>query len=508
MRRARAWSALALIAALLGCGQPEQVAGGTSSEVPNALNGRIVDDQGRPVAGAAVRVVPSQAFADSGLVLDSARTDSAGRWFLSVPSGSWTVVAQGAAGWSMRTADPDGVLYTDTLRSPVWVTGSVGAGFGLTQVWLRGTNLSATADSTGAFFLGPLPAGRLRLHLRADSASLDGSVHASPGQVVSTGAWLSALWGQEDYDLWPSARTAVVDLSATGANVQGDQPLFPVPVLLDSVLDVRSTDPTSLRFDDGEGVPYPYTLAWDSLGGHALAWVRLDTANGNSAKHLLRVLWGRHVALPKDMPQVFSSAAHFLGAWHCDSTAETSSGIALRWTGATHGPGPVGGAQVLTGSGSWSTDSVTLGGPNSWTVSLWVRMDAKPAASVVLAGFGGGQDSSDWGISLRGSDDHIRVWSGANSSDDLVSDSALKLATWTHLVATFDSPSNRIGLVIDTTSYPRKTVTFPTASRRSIQGGSGLAGAFDEIRLSDTGRAVQWSQLERQTQTGVPWLRW
>jgi len=75
-------------------------------------------------------------------------------------------------------------------------------------------------------------------------------------------------------------------------------------------------------------------------------------------------------------------------------------------------------------------------------------------------------------------------------------------------VATFDSPSNRIGLVIDTTSYPRKTVTFPTASRQSIQGGSGLAGAFDEIRLSDTGRAVQWSQLERQTQTGVPWLRW
>jgi hypothetical protein len=508
MRRATAWSALALTTALLGCGKPEQVAGGTSSEVPNALNGQIVDQQGRPVADAAVRVVPSSAWADSGLVLDSARTDSAGRWFISVPTGSWSVVAQGPAGWSMRSGYPDGVRYTDTLRSPVWVTGSVGAGFAHAQIWMRGTTLTAVTDSTGSFFFGPLPSGQLRLHLRADSTSLDGSVHADPGEVVSTGTWLSAFWGQEDYSLWPSARTALIDLSATGANVQGDEPLFPVPVLLDSVLDVRSTDPVSLRFDDGQGVPYPYSLAWDSSGGHALAWVRLDTANGSSAKHLLRVLWGRHAPVPADMPQVFSSSAHFLGAWHCDSATETSSGISLRWTGSSKGTGVVGNARVLAGSGSWSTDSVTLGGTNSWTISLWVRMDAPPTASVVLAGFSGGQDSADWGISLRSSDDHVRVWSGSNSSDDIVSDSALKLSTWTHLVATFDSPSNRIGLVIDTAAYPRKTVTFPTASRQSIQGGIGLAGAIDEIRFSDTARTTQWSQLERQTQIGVPWLRW
>jgi hypothetical protein len=507
MRRASAWSALALTAALLGCGQPEQVAGGTSSEVPNALNGRIVDGQGRPVADASVHVVPSQAFADSGLILDSARTDSAGRWFIAVPTGDWTVVAQGAAGWSMRAGAPDGVLYTDTLRSPVWVTGSVGAGFGHTQVWLRGTTLSATADSTGAFFFGPLPSGRLRLHLRADSTSLDGSVHASPGQVVSTGVWLWAHWGQEDYDLWPFARTAIIDLSATGANVQGDQPLFPVPVLLDSVLDVRTTDPTSLRFDDGQGVPYPYTLTWDSLGGHALAWVRLDTANGNSAKHLLRVLWGRHVAVPADMPQVFSSSADFLGAWHCDSSTETSSGISLRWTGSTRGTGAVGSAQVLAGSGGWTTDSVSLGGANSWTVSLWVRMDDKPSGETALAGFAGGADSARWGISVR-NDMHLRVWSGADTADQIVTTTPLALSTWTHLVATFDAPTKRIGLVVDTTVYPRNTVAFPTASRQPVVGGIGFPGAFDEIRLSDTARNTEWSQLERQTQSGVPWLRW
>jgi len=325
--------------------------------------------------------------------------------------------------------------------------------------------------------------------------------------VISTGAWLFAHWGQEDYDLWPSARTAVIDLSATGANVQGDQPDFPVPVALDSVLDVRTTDPASLRFDDGEGVPYPYTLAWDSIGGHALAWVRLDTANGNSAKHLLRVLWGRHVAVPADMPQVFSTSARFLGAWHCDSSTETSSGTSLRWTGSAAGTGAVGNARVLAGSGNWTTDSVSLGGANSWTVSFWVRLDAKPSVETVLAGFAGGADSARWGLSVR-DDMHVRVWSGADTADQIVTSAPLSLSTWTHLVATFDAPTKRIGLVVDTTVYPRNTVAFPTASRQPIVGGVGLFGAIDEIRLSDTARSTEWSQLEGQTQSGVPWLRW
>jgi hypothetical protein len=498
------------VAFLTSCGQSERVAGGTSSEVPNALNGQLLDGQGRPVVGAAIRAVPTQAFADSGLVVDTVRTDSSGRWFLAVPPGAWTVVAQGAAGWSMRDGFPDGKRHLDTLRSPVWVTGSVGPGFANTKVWLRGTDISAVADSAGSFFLGPMPSGDLRLHIKADSVLQDAVVRADPGQVLSTGTWISANWGQEDYSLWPHARTAVIDLSATGARVVGDQVGFPVPVLLDTVLDVKTVDPVGLRFDDGRGTPYPFSLSWNSTAGRATAWVRLDTANGSSAKHFLRVLWGRRVPVPPDMPPVFPPEAHFTGVWHCDSSLETLSGAALRWTGSQSTAGQVGNARLLAGSGSLSTDSVTLGGTRSWSISLWVRMDAKPTATVNLAGFQDGPDSTDWGISIRGSDEHIRVWSGANSSDDIVSDSALKLATWTHLVATFDAPSNRIGLVVDTTSYPRKTVTFPAASSQAIRGGTGWTGAFDEIRLSDTARAVQWSQLERQTQTtaGVPWLRW
>jgi hypothetical protein len=234
----------------------------------------------------------------------------------------------------------------------------------------------------------------------------------------------------------------------------------------------------------------------------------LDTANGSSAKHFLRALWGRRVPVPRDMPAVFSPKAHFTGAWHCDSASETFAGLGLRWTGSQAGSGTVGGARVLTGTGSWSTDSVSLGGSNSWSVGFWVRLDAKPSGEIVLAGFTGGTDSANWGISVRG-DNTVRVWSGAKTSDELLTTSPLPLSVWTHLVATFDAPSTRIGLVVDTTAYSRKTVVFPKPSRQPIVGGSGLGAAFDEIRLSDTARAVQWGLLERQTQTsGIPWLRW
>jgi hypothetical protein len=134
-------------------------------------------------------------------------------------------------------------------------------------------------------------------------------------------------------------------------------------------------------------------------------------------------------------------------------------------------------------------------------------MDDKPSGETALAGFAGGADSARWGISVR-NDMHLRVWSGADTADQIVTTTPLALSTWTHLVATFDAPTKRIGLVVDTTVYPRNTVAFPTASRQPVVGGIGFPGAFDEIRLSDTARNTEWSQLERQTQSGVPWLRW
>jgi hypothetical protein len=499
--------ALALL--LAGCGQEDKVAGGNSSEVPNALDGTALDEQGRPLAGAAVRVMAPWAWSDSGKVVDSARTDSLGHWSIAVPEGIWSVLVQSGSSLAVHLASPDGNRRPDTLRPGAWISGTVGGRFARTRVSLVGTPLFAETDSSGSFVLGPLPSGDLTLRLQADSLREDAVVHADPGQVLSTGAWEGAAWGQESATLWPFARTAVVDLSATGARVVGDQVGFVVPVVLDSVLDVGSIDSTGIRFDDGKGKFLPRALSWDAAAGRATAWVRLDTANGNSAKHFLRVLWGRSVRAPSDMPAIFGSDNGFSGAWHLDSASETSGGIGLRWTGSTSTTGSVDGARQLAGSGQWATDSVNLGGTASWTVSLWVRLDAKPSGETLLAGVDGAPDTARWGLSVK-DDMTVRLWSGANSGDEIATTTPLAVGTWTRLAATFDAASSRIGLVVDTTIYARTTVKYPAASRSPIHGGSGLRATFDELRLSDTARDVHWSQLEHQTQVrgGVPWIRW
>lgn len=508
MRTAIAAIACAL---LVGCGQGgERVAGGNSSEVPNALNGMVVDAQGRPVAGASVRAMPSAAWSDSGgSTVDSTRTDSLGLWFLAVPPGDWSVVAQAAGGMSLRQSSPDGHRRVDTLLSPTWIAGSAGSGFRRARISLLGTGIFADADSTGAFLLGPLPGGELRLRLVADSIRQDAVVHSDPGQILSTGAWLSARWGEESALLWPSARSAVLDFSATGGSVVGNHAGFVVPVLLDSVLGTGSADPRGIRFDDGKGRAYPYQLARDAASGKTTAWVRLDTAHGNSSKHFLRLLWGRDVPPPSDMPALFPRSDRFLGAWHLDSDGETSGGTGLRWTGSEAVDGVVGGARRIAGAGNWTTDSVLLGGRTSWTVSFWLRLDAKPSGEALLAGVDDGPDSTRWGISVR-DDRHLRVWSRTGTSDEIVTSAPLPLSGWTHVAATFDAASSRIGLVVDTTVYDRNTVAFPVAAKRAVHGGAGLWATFDEIRLSDTARDVHWSQLERQTQAkgGVPWIRW
>ena len=186
----------------------------------------------------------------------------------------------------------------------------------------------------------------------------------------------------------------------------------------------------------------------------------------------------------------------------------------MRWGGSRLGAGSVDRGRILSGTDSFYTDSVTLGGDRSWTISLWVKPTSTPSKQILLAGFQDGPDSTNWGLSLvpGASGIHARVWSGADTSKPLDDTVGLALSTWTHLVATFDyasSSSHRIGLVVDTVVYGRRSVVLPLASSQKLQGGAGLVGSLDEIWLSDTARKGQWSQLEHQTQTGgIPWLRW
>lgn len=500
-----------LALALWGC-EGERVAGGTSSEVPNALTGIVVDSRGIAAARCLVTRTASDATADSGFGADTAWTDATGRWALPARNGRWSLLFQ-HSGELALVQEPAATSIPLRLSSGGWISGIVGPGFTKGRVYLQGTGLWAQADSTGAFLLGPVPAGNLPIVLKADSAGVERTlrdiVRILPAEVRSTGIWFSSAWDGEDYALWPSARLAVLDLTSQGADVSGDQIRFPIPVRLDSVLDLSTTRPEDIRFDDELGHHLPFFVSeWNTTSNTALAWVRLDTANGNSAKHFLRIHWGRKAGSPTGMPGIFSVANDFLGAWGGPTERDAGS-LAIHWTSTGTIEGPVGSARATGESSSFSTDSVTLGGSASWTVSLWVRLDRKPSGEILLAGFDSGADSSRWGLSVK-DDQTVRVWSGADPSGELLSNSPIPTGTWVHLAATFEAGTQRrIGLVVGNEVHDRQRVVYPTASRQPIRGARSFRGAIDEIRLSTTAREGSWSQLESRTQApGVPWLRW
>lgn len=514
-----------VFAVLSGCGVTDgRVAGGTTSEVPNALTGNVVDPSGRPVAGVAIRIASSSTWADSVGHADTTRTDSLGRWSFRVlrDSGDVTLylrTADAGALARLSVRPQDSLFRRDTVRSFAWIEGRVLGASGTTKVAVLGTDLVARTDGQGQF-LFPVPSGALKLLVVADSQGVGVRRHleiqTTPGDTSRTGTLSIAplapqAFASEDYSLWDSSRSATIDLTAAGAGITGDHVGFPIPVRLDSVLDMKTVKPSEVRFDDGKGNRYPFEIeTWDTLSGKALAWVRLDTANGSSNKHALRVYWGRGgAAMPIGMPAVFDASNGFLAAWHLGTGTETSQANTMVWKAATTSAGIFGSTQSTTDKSSYLTDSVTLGGANSWTVSLWVKLDQKPSGEIHLAGFRDGPDEANWGLSIR-DDQVVRVWSGGDTTRSLESPSALPLGKWVHLAATFEAATTRIGLVVDSSSANRRTVVFPTLSTQRLRSGSGyLQGGIDEIRLSNLERAPEWSALEAQVgATGVAWLRW
>lgn len=512
-------------ALLSGCGfTDDRVAGGTSSEVPNALTGNVVDPAGRPVAGVAIRIASSSTWADSVAHVDTTHTDSLGRWsFRSLQDvGDLTLylhTANAGALARLSVGATDSLVRLDTVRDFAWVKGGVVGATGSTKVAVLGTDLVATTDAQGQF-LFPVPSGTLELLVVADSQGVGVrkklDVQTTPGETSDAGTLTIAplpaqAWTSEDYSLWTASRSATVDLSAAGAGITGDHVGFPVPVRLDSVLDMKTVKPAEIRFDDGNGLKYPFEIeTWDTLSGTALAWVRLDTANGSSSKHSLRVFWGRPGAsMPTGIPAVFDASNGFLSAWHLGANAETSQATAMTWTNATTADGVFGSMRATTDKSSYLTDSVTLGGSNSWTVSLWVKLDKKPSGEILLAGFRDGDQAANWGLSIR-DDKFARVWSGGDTSHSLESPSALPLGKWVHLAATFEATTTRIGLVVDSSSVSRKTVVFPVLSTQRLRSQPQLfQGGMDEIHLSTVERTPEWSALEAQVgASGVAWLRW
>lgn len=147
----------------------------TGSEIPNELRGRMVDANGKPVAGAVVVLYAVDALPGSEPVsADTVRTDASGSYaFPQVAPGNYNVIATGPDQRALRDSvsmDGNGLdVGTDTLRNPGSLVGRIvlqpkeDPRKALIQV--LGTDIFVNVDADGYFRLEDMAEGKYRLRL-------------------------------------------------------------------------------------------------------------------------------------------------------------------------------------------------------------------------------------------------------------------------------------------------------------------------------------------------------
>lgn len=150
----------------------------TGSEIPNELRGKLVDANGKPVAGAVVALYDVDALPGSGqLPAGSVHTDSYGSYaFREVAPGRYNLLGQESTQRALRDSvfvDGNGLdVGTDTLRSPGSLVGRI-----LLQpdsdprqaiIQVMGTEIYVNVDANGYFRLDDMADGKYRLRLAVD----------------------------------------------------------------------------------------------------------------------------------------------------------------------------------------------------------------------------------------------------------------------------------------------------------------------------------------------------
>lgn len=151
---------LAVGLTVLGCGEPDRSAGGSSYETENAVSARLVTPDGSPATGVLIRARPlAWLSGDTTGIPDDLRTDRDGRFRAPLGSGAWRLEAR-TSGLVAVLDVPAGRTNPDfgTLRlsRPAALFGRALPG---SVVAVSGLAHLDTTDSAGYFQLDSLPPG-------------------------------------------------------------------------------------------------------------------------------------------------------------------------------------------------------------------------------------------------------------------------------------------------------------------------------------------------------------
>lgn len=516
--------------ALAACGLPwETASGGSATETTGGakVTGMVVYPDGAAAAGAYISVRaaawPGDPSADTGEVIRVlAGRDGAFR-IDTLASGEYLIVAgDGKGNLAMAEFRNDAErktqkLVADTLRPAGGIAGSFArtnlGGMDTGHVEIFGLGRKAQADSSGAFSIEGLPAGKVKVRPRSTRPSYaysDTVATVLPAATASLAPFTPRL--VEDYSTWTHSRIVTVDAKTAG--VDSTVRDFPLAVrMTGEIIDLPGQGGRDLRFADAQGRHLAYALqTWAPGDNYAMAWVRLDSIKGGGITNL-RMYWGKPDAADQsDAKAVFKG---FAGVWHLhDSIAASGEGtFADVSPSAAHAEGKVAGGKGETlypGGQEFSgthmivaPDRSELKPAEGLYVSAWARLDGLDSLGAQLAGY-----AKSYGL-FAAPDGNVKFYlETATGYKDLdAADSArISDGNWHHYAGSWSGGIMRVYFDGDEhmSTAARSPLAYPKADALRIGGmaepGWNLKGRLAEIMVSPTGRSYHWIRMQYQTQ--------
>jgi hypothetical protein len=383
---------------LPGCSALNAVDGGGGIETV-AVAGKVVSSQGTPVVNAVVSLRRSDFLTNPGFpqlakirrTIVNTATDSTGAFFIdSVDLGSYSIEVNDRSGNGLLLqatageADQDVNLPTDTIR-PV---GAIEGVVDMRQqeqteivVQVKGLDRRAVVDAmTGKYSIADVPAGQYEIHVVTAPTVIRPAIRSDIAVASGASTTVDTI-RLPVFSGWAHSGRLTLNTTAAGAGVLGNVAGFPLLVRLSKAnFDFRQAlaKGADVRFTKPDATPLPFEIEqWDSAGGQAAVWVRLDTVYGDNSAQYLNMYWGNRAAADSSNPAaVFDTTNGYAGVWHlnrdcADATANGHDGTSF---GATDAAGIIGYAKRFDG-----TDSIRIAGllnsPASITLSAWASLN-------------------------------------------------------------------------------------------------------------------------------------
>lgn len=502
---------------------PPSLTGGTSSSENAKVKGTILDTAGDPAPGARVLLIPA-AFnpAEDTAVKKITRdtTDGSGAYsFVGVAPGVYNIQASNPAngtsllitGIECRKKDSI-TVSADTLKQPgtvvIALDTAVSPGV---KVYIPGTTTFEIVPAAAtSVTLDSVPWGNIPSILMKDQAG---------APAITLGSNVSVFPADTTY---PALSAKLfINTSATGANIQNPVMHFPLLVRL-TAADVDfaqfRADGGNIRFAKADGTPLKYEIAqWDTALKQAAVWVSVDTVLGNSSTQFITMTWGYSgVASASNSAGVFDTAFGFSGVWHLEESgtaafkdATQHGAIGQNFITSIDRNGIAGAGRNFNGTDYILVSKHILNmAVDDFTIALW--LNPRLARGVIVSKDTAiAQDSCAKRLYLgdAGDSSGLHPSFGGKGSGAAVSDAALSLNAWHHLVFSWSQASKTAAFFIDGVKTGLQMDALALAcpdnpKDRLIFGYDGgyLFGYCDEIHLSGTARSEDWVRLSYENQ--------